>query len=139
MASALGHRLGFWNPVIYAAAQSSHSPFASLSENQVYGSQYFSQTNANGTTSPLSGSFSNNDSYYTGTPGTIFNPSTGLGYPTSRACCRSSLTEGSSVTPRSVRVGRSETPAVHRRWLTRTEPIQRLVCPGVRCAKLPGG
>jgi kumamolisin len=80
MESALGHRIGFWNPVIYAAAQSSRSPFASLSENQVYGSQYFSQTNANGTTSPLSGSFSSNDSFYTGTPGTLYNPSTGLGY-----------------------------------------------------------
>lgn len=78
--SSLGHRLGFWNPVIYTAAQSSHTPFTSLSENQVYGSSYFSQTNANGTTSPLPGSFSSSDTYYTGTPGTVYNPSTGLGY-----------------------------------------------------------
>ncbi len=78
--SSLGHRLGFWNPVIYAAAQSSHSPFTSLSENQIYGSSYFSQTNANGTVSSLPGSFSSNDNYYTGTPGTVYNPSTGLGY-----------------------------------------------------------
>jgi subtilase family serine protease len=81
LASSLGHRLGFWNPVIYAAAQSGHSPFTTLSENQVYGSTYFSQTNANGSTSPLSGEFSSNNLYYTGTPGTIYNPSTGLGYP----------------------------------------------------------
>jgi kumamolisin len=80
LASSIGHRLGFWNPVIYAAAQSRHSPFNPLSENQVYGSSYFSQTNADGTTSPLSGSFSSNNVYYTGTPGTIYNPSTGLGY-----------------------------------------------------------
>jgi kumamolisin len=79
LASSLGHRLGFWNPVMYGAAQSRHSPFNSLSENQVYGSRYFSQTNADGTTSPLSGFFSSNNAYYTGTPGTIFNPSTGLG------------------------------------------------------------
>ncbi len=80
LASSLGHRLGFWNPVIYSAAQSSNSPFTPLSDNHVYGSSYFSQTNANGTTSPLAGSFSNNNLYYTGTPGTIYNPVTGLGF-----------------------------------------------------------
>jgi kumamolisin len=80
LASSLGHRLGFWNPVIYAAAQSDHSPFTPLSDNQIYGSSYFSQTNADGSTSPLAGSFSNNNLYYTGTPGTIYNPASGLGF-----------------------------------------------------------
>ncbi len=80
MASSLRHRLGFWNPVIYAAAQTSHSPFTPLDENHIYGSKYFYQTNADGTTSPLSGSLSNNNVYYTGTPGTVYNPAVGLGY-----------------------------------------------------------
>jgi kumamolisin len=80
LASSLGHRLGFWNPVIYAAAQSHDSPFTPLDENQIYGSSYFSQTSRRGKPSKLSGSFSNNNLYFTGTPGAVFNPGSGLGY-----------------------------------------------------------
>ena len=54
-----GHRVGLWNPSIYAFAASAHSPFTPLS--------------AQGT--------GNDDLYYTGTPGQAFNPGSGLGYP----------------------------------------------------------
>jgi kumamolisin len=57
--SALGHRVGFWNPVIYRAAGSAYSPFTPL--------------NQRGT--------DNDNLYYTGTPGTIYNEATGLGVP----------------------------------------------------------
>ena len=57
--SYLGHRVGFWNPSIYAAAVSSHSPFTQL--------------NTAGT--------SNDNIYYTGNPGEPFNEGDGLGYP----------------------------------------------------------
>jgi len=56
---AVGHRTGLWNPAIYGFAISARSPFTRLS--------------AQGT---------NNDNlYYTGTPGQVFNPGSGLGYP----------------------------------------------------------
>ncbi len=35
-ASALGHRVGFWNPVIYAAAQSASSPFTPIDIDQQF-------------------------------------------------------------------------------------------------------
>jgi kumamolisin len=54
-----GHRVGLWNPSIYAFAMSADSPFTPLS--------------AQGT--------SNDNLYYTGTPGQVFNPGSGLGYP----------------------------------------------------------
>jgi subtilase family serine protease len=54
-----GHRTGLWNPSIYTFAMSAHSPFTPLS--------------AQGT--------SNDNLYYTGTPGQVFNPGSGLGYP----------------------------------------------------------
>jgi kumamolisin len=54
-----GHRVGLWNPAIYGFAMGSESPFTPLS--------------AAGT--------SNDNLYYTGTPGQIFNPGSGLGYP----------------------------------------------------------
>jgi kumamolisin len=92
--SSLGHRIGFWNPVIYAAAQSHASPFTPLDENEIYGSSYFSQTNAHGRKSRLAGSFSNNNLYYTGTPGAIFNPGSGLGVA-NLASLRSFFAEGS--------------------------------------------
>jgi kumamolisin len=57
--SYLGHRVGFWNPTIYAAATSSNSPFTPL--------------NNEGT--------GNDNLYYTGTPGTLFNEGAGLGVP----------------------------------------------------------
>jgi kumamolisin len=55
----VGHRVGLWNPAIYAFARSGDSPFT-----------------------PLSTSGTSNDNlYYTGTPGQLFNAGTGLGYP----------------------------------------------------------
>jgi kumamolisin len=77
--SAVGHRVGFWNPTIYAAAKTSTSPFNPLQSNQVYGPRYFFQTSASGVTSDLAGQFTNDNLYYTGTPGDVFNPTTGLG------------------------------------------------------------
>jgi len=57
--SAVGHRVGFWNPTIYAAATRPNSPLTPL--------------NQRGT--------SNDNIYYSGTPGTVYNPGAGLGYP----------------------------------------------------------
>jgi kumamolisin len=57
--SYLGHRVGFWNPSIYRFATQSNSPFTPL--------------DAAGT--------SNDNLYYTGTPGQVYNAGTGLGTP----------------------------------------------------------
>jgi kumamolisin len=57
--SYLGHRVGFWNPAIYSFATSGHSPFTPL--------------NQSGT--------SNDNDFYSGTPGTLYNQATGLGIP----------------------------------------------------------
>jgi kumamolisin len=54
-----GHRVGFWNPWIYAFAATANSPFKPLG--------------TSGTT--------NDNLYYTGTPGQTYNVGTGLGYP----------------------------------------------------------
>ena len=54
-----GHRVGLWNPSIYSFAASASSPFTPMS--------------SQGT--------SNDNLYYTGTPGPLFNPGSGLGYP----------------------------------------------------------
>jgi kumamolisin len=55
----VGHRVGLWNPAIYSFAISASSPFT-----------------------PLSAEGASNDNlYYTGTPGQIYNPGSGLGYP----------------------------------------------------------
>jgi kumamolisin len=57
--SYLGHRIGFWNPTIYAAASRFGSPFTQL--------------NQAGT--------SNDNIYYTGNPGELYNEGIGLGLP----------------------------------------------------------
>lgn len=57
--SALGGRTGFWNPSIYRFAQSQNSPFTPL--------------DTPGT--------SNDNLYYSGTPGATFDPGAGLGIP----------------------------------------------------------
>ena len=57
--SYLGHRVGFWNPYMYAAAVSFNSPFTQL--------------NQAGT--------SNDNIYYTGNPGEPYNEGIGLGQP----------------------------------------------------------
>jgi kumamolisin len=55
----VGHRVGLWNPQIYRFASSGNDPFTAMDD---------SSTN-------------NDNLYYTGTPGTLYNPATGLGYP----------------------------------------------------------
>jgi subtilase family serine protease len=62
----LGHRVGFWNPTIYAAASSHTSPF---------------------TTMPQVGT-GNDNLFYSGNPGDVYNESTGLGYPNLAALAR---------------------------------------------------
>ena len=57
--SFLGHRVGFWNPSIYAVAGGFKSPFTSLD-----------------TAGP-----SNDNIYYTGQPGEPYNQGVGLGIP----------------------------------------------------------
>ena len=57
--SWLGRRVGFWNPAIYSFATQPGSPFIPLDQ---------------------SGTASDN-LYYTGAPGTVYNPGSGLGYP----------------------------------------------------------
>ena len=57
--SFLGHRVGLWNPSIYAFASGVSSPFTPLQE---------------------SGTGSDN-LFYTGNPGQLFNPGNGLGLP----------------------------------------------------------
>ena len=57
--SALGHRVGFWNPSIYAVARSSGSLF-----------------------NPLDAASASNDNlFYTGNPGEPYNQGVGLGIP----------------------------------------------------------
>ena len=57
--SYLGHRVGFWNPAIYALATSGRSPFTPLQQ-------------------PGTGS---DNLYFTGNPGQAYNQGSGLGYP----------------------------------------------------------
>jgi kumamolisin len=57
--SSLGHRVGFWNPVMYGAVARGDDPFTQLN-----------------TTST-----SNDNIYYTGNPGQPYNPGIGLGMP----------------------------------------------------------
>jgi subtilase family serine protease len=57
--SVLGHRVGFWNPVMYAAARTANDPFTQL--------------NTAGT--------SNDNIFYTGNPGQLYNQGIGLGIP----------------------------------------------------------
>jgi subtilase family serine protease len=64
--ATVGHRVGFWNPSIYNFATSNNSPFTPL--------------NQAGT--------SNDNIFYTGNPGTIYNEATGLGIPNLAALAR---------------------------------------------------
>jgi subtilase family serine protease len=64
--AALGHRVGFWNPSIYDFATSWNSPFTTL--------------NQAGT--------SNDNIFFTGNPGTVYNEATGLGVPNLAALAR---------------------------------------------------
>jgi len=57
--SYLGHRVGFWNPAIYSFATGSRSPMTPLD-----------------TSGPT-----NDNLYFSGTAGTVYNPATGLGTP----------------------------------------------------------
>jgi subtilase family serine protease len=80
--SSLGHRVGFWNPQIYGFARSSTSPFQPLNDTRAYrGVKFLSQTSKAGVTTAVRGEFSNNNLFYTGKRGKIWNPATGLGVP----------------------------------------------------------
>jgi kumamolisin len=80
--SAVGHRVGFWNPKIYPLARKASSPFSPLNDTTAYsGVKYLYTTSASGKKTALSGAFSNNNLYYTGKPGAYWNPATGLGLP----------------------------------------------------------
>jgi subtilase family serine protease len=57
--SYIGHRVGFWNPQIYSFATSWNDPFHALN----------------------TASTSNDNLYYTGNPGALYSPTTGLGTP----------------------------------------------------------
>ena len=57
--SSVGHRVGFWNPSIYKFATQHTSPFDPL--------------NTPGRT--------HDNLFFTGTPGTLYNPGSGLGVP----------------------------------------------------------
>ncbi len=57
--SYLGRRVGFWNPHIYGFATGPGSPFTPLQQ----------------------AGTSNDNLYYTGQPGAVYNEATGLGYP----------------------------------------------------------
>jgi subtilase family serine protease len=57
--SYLGRRVGLWNPHIYPFASGPHSPFTPLQQ----------------------AGTSNDNIYYTGNPGALFNEGSGLGYP----------------------------------------------------------
>jgi kumamolisin len=57
--SYLGHRIGLWNPSIYSFAAGSSSPVTPLSQ----------------------ASSSNDNTFYTGNPGELYNEATGLGVP----------------------------------------------------------
>jgi subtilase family serine protease len=59
ISSLLGRRVGLWNPAVYSFATQPGSPFTPLDQ---------------------SGTASDN-LYYTGAPGTVYNPGSGLGYP----------------------------------------------------------
>jgi kumamolisin len=57
--SYLGHRVGLWNPSLYAFATNRNSPLTPLN-----------------TAGP-----SSDNLYYTGNPGSVYNAGSGLGYP----------------------------------------------------------
>ena len=57
--SYVGHRVGLWNPSIYGFATSHNSPFTTLSQ----------------------AGTSNDNIFFTGNPGEVYNESTGLGIP----------------------------------------------------------
>ncbi len=78
--SALGHRIGFWNPNIYRFATSSNSPFHPLDSSTVYGGPNYYSGRNHGKSLTITGEFTNTNDYYTGTSGAIYNPGSGLGY-----------------------------------------------------------
>jgi kumamolisin len=81
--SAVGHRIGFWNPVIYKLAAGNNSPFTPIQDTTVYtGPNFLFQTDANGNNKkPLAGEFTSTNLFYTGKPGSDWNPAVGLGTP----------------------------------------------------------
>jgi subtilase family serine protease len=70
--SYLGHRVGLWNPSIYSFASGARSPFTPLQQSGP----------------------SNDNVYYTGNPGTLFNEATGLGVPNLTRLAQDFTTQG---------------------------------------------
>ena len=80
--SALGHRVGLWNPRAYQLARGASSPFTALDDATAYsGINYLWRTSAKGKKTAVTGEFTNGNLYYTGRPGAYWNPATGLGTP----------------------------------------------------------
>ncbi|MGC8480240.1 MAG: S53 family peptidase [Acidimicrobiales bacterium] len=77
--SALGHRVGFWNPLVYSLAKGANSPFTPLDSNTVQGANNY-RTVGQASIAP-GANYVNGNLYYTGTPGAIYNPGSGLGIP----------------------------------------------------------
>lgn len=78
--SAVGHRIGFWNPRIYRMARGHRSPFKRLNSTRVHGPSAYTETK-NGQQVKVDGQYTNDNLYYTGNPGSYYNPATGLGVP----------------------------------------------------------
>jgi kumamolisin len=80
--SSLHHRVGFWNPRIYAFASAANSPFTPLNNNTAFsGVRFLRHRSKAGVITALPGQFSNDNLFYTGRKDTIWNPASGLGVP----------------------------------------------------------
>ncbi|MBV9832447.1 MAG: S8/S53 family peptidase [Marmoricola sp.] len=80
--SALGHRVGLWNPRAYQLARGTSSPFTALTDSTAYtGPSYLWRTSKAGKKSAVTGEFANDNLFYSGRPGSYWNPATGLGTP----------------------------------------------------------
>jgi subtilase family serine protease len=80
--SAVGHRVGFWNPVIYPLANGNNSPFTPIQSTKVYtGKQFLFQTSKAGASRVLPGEFTSTNLFYTGLAHSTWNPAVGLGTP----------------------------------------------------------
>lgn len=80
--SAVGRRVGFWNPQVYRFAAARHSPFTALNDTKIYsGKQFLFQSDLNGNSTRLPGEFTNTNLFYTGRSGSTWNPAAGLGTP----------------------------------------------------------
>jgi subtilase family serine protease len=80
--SQLGHRAGFWNPMIYKLANGNNSPFTPIDSTKVFmGKQFLFQTSKAGASRVLPGEFTSTNLFYTGLAHSTWNPAVGLGTP----------------------------------------------------------